>query len=159
MEEICEQSWVPLFETFENRFRQFNEMFVSTKTTFLLSLNRSSEEPASLEGLKKRLKNRLEEQENRFTEGLQISFEGYKTGLKSFDMKVELLIERRPYDFEYIISIRTDPYDASLMDFRKRPSARVWTNSEIMEFVSEIKKSFLEILMKIKEKAAEGKEW
>ena len=159
MEEICEQSWIPLFETFENRFRQFNEMFVSTKTTFLLSLNHSSGKPASLEGLKKRLKKLLEEQETRFTEGLQISFEGYKTGLKSFDMKVELLIERRPYDFEYKISIRTDPYDTSLMVFKTIPSARAWTNSEIMEFVSEIKKSFLGILMKIKEKAAEGEEW
>lgn len=151
MEELYNQSWVPLFETFEDRFKQFNEMFSSTKTTFLWSGGKS----ASLEGLKKNLKNRLEKEEASFTEGLEIYYEGYKVGLKPFGMKVELSITRRPYDFEYEISTSPNPRDIFLMDFKKKAHARVWTESEIREFIAEGKKIFLEVLKKMTEKTTD----
>ncbi len=163
VEELYERSWMSLLETFENRFKQFNEMFSSTRTT-------------SLEDLKKNLEKRLENQEANFTESFGISYEGYKTGSKSFRVEAALSIKRRFYDFQYEISIRPYP-SISLIRFERKSHpgawtkslgggseyllgkahARAWTKSEIREFVAEGKKIFLEILKKMTEKAASGK--
>ena len=144
MEELYNQSWVPLFETFEDWFKQFSQMFSSTKTTLW-----PGGKPASLEDLRKNLKNRLEKQEASFTEGFKISYEGYKMGSKPFGMEATLSIEKRPYDFKYQISTEPDPFDISLMEFKKKVHARAWTESEIREFIAEGKKDFLEVLKKM----------
>lgn len=153
MEELYNQSWIPLFETFENQFKQFNQIFSSTKTTSLWA-----SESSSLEDLKKSLKNRLEKQEASFTEGLGIFYEGYKMGSKPFGMRVKLSIKRRPYDFEYTISTEPDPRDIHLPTFKNRTHARAWTESEIREFIAEGKRDFLEILKKMTEKTNEKEE-
>ena len=152
MEELYNQSWVPLFETFENQFKQFEEVFSSVETTLW-----SGGKSASLEDLKKNLKNSLEKQEASFIEGFEISYGGYKMGLKPFGMEVMLSIKRRPYDFQYKISIETDPHDFSLMKFRTKTHSRAWTKSEIREFVAEGKKDFLEALKKMVKKTADEK--
>ena len=169
IEELYQQSWIPLFEGFENQFKQFNQVFSSTKTTLL-----HEERPASLEDFKKNLENRLENQEENFTEGFRIFYEGYKIGSKPFHMEATLSIKRRPYDFEYEISIRPDP-KISLISFkrkshpdmrtysrgggseylRSKAHARAWTKSEIGEFVAEGKKDFLEILKNMTEKTTD----
>lgn len=151
MEELYNQSWVPLFETFEDRFKQFSQVFSSTKTT----LSPFSRESNSLEELKERLKNRLKKPGAKFTEGLEIFYEGYKMGSKPFGMRARLSIEKRPYDFQYRIVARTDPHHPSLLYLQSKTHARLWTESEIREFVAEGKKGFLKALKNMVEKTAE----
>lgn len=149
-EKLCEQSWIPLFERFENQFRQFYQMFSSVDTSLISPQHRGAS--ASVGYLTQHLKEHLEKHGTGFIEGFKISYEGYKTSFNPFDMEVELSIRRRAYDFEYEISTKTEPYDSSLTSSKMKTHARAWTESEIKEFIAEGKRDFLDILKKMAEK-------
>ena len=154
MEELCEQFWIMLFEVFEKQFKQFDELFYSSKISFKPS---NYERTLSGYGLEEKFKEYIRrwgdgEEERPF--GLEVSYEKYKAS-EPFAMKAELLIRKRPNDFEYWIRTKAEPGDLTAL--RERKNTRVWTDSEIREFISEGKKDFLEILKKMTERASGGK--
>ena len=154
IEEIYEQFWITLFEVFKNQFEQFNELFYSSKVSFKPT---NYERVFSGYGLEEKLKEYIRswgrgEEDRPF--GLEVSYESYRAS-ESFAMKAELLIKKRPNDFEYGIRIKAEPSD--LTASKERKNMRVWTDSEIREFIAEGKKDFLEVLRKMTEKTADKK--
>ena len=155
IEEIYEQFWITLFEVFKNQFEQFNELFYSSKVSFKPT---NYERVFSGYGLEEKLKEYIRtwergEEDRPF--GLEVFYENYRAS-EPFAMKAELLIKKRPNDFEYGIRIKAEPSD--LTASKERKNMRVWTDSEIREFIAEGKKGFLEILKKMTEKTTDKKQ-
>ncbi len=146
LERLCEQSWIPLLETFENRFSQFSQLFSSTEI-----ISGWPGRKGSLGDLKKDLKELLEKQETDFGhQRFGISYKEYRMSPKPFDMLVELSIDKKLYDIEYAISTTGDPNGTRFpYSLKKEKHARLWTESEIRKFVAEGKKDFLEVLKEI----------
>lgn len=149
VEEIYEQFWITLFKVFESQFKQFNELFYSSKVSFKPTYY---ERTLPGYGLEEKLKEYIRkwgggEENSPF--GLEISYENYRSS-EPFAMKAEMLIRKRPNDFEYRIRTEAEPSD--LTASKERKNMRVWTDSEMKEFISEGKKDFLEILKKMAEK-------
>lgn len=144
--ELCEQLITPLFETFENRFRQFNDLFNSNKVfvqcpreilDHLFLFMTDEEQPFEVIT------------EN--TVKLTVSYKTYRSE-KPFDMEVLLSVQLN--EFEYKVEIHTylDSSPDSKIIERERIYARMWTDSEIKGFVAEGKKLFFE---RLKQKAGE----
>lgn len=154
MEEIYEQFWITLFKVFENQFEQFNELFYSSKVSFKPTYYESVFRGYGLEEKLKKYIRRWGEGEENNPFGLEVSYENYRAS-ETFAMKAELLIKKRSNDFEYRIRTEAEPSD--LTASKERKNIRVWTDSEIKEFISEGKKDFLGILKKMTEKTVDNK--
>ena len=154
MEEIYEQFWTTLFKVFENQFEQFGELFYSSKVSFKPTYYESVFRGYGLEEKLKEYIRRWGEGEENRPFGLEVSYENYRAS-ESFAMKAELLIRKRPNDFEYRIRTEAEPSD--LKASKERKNMRVWTDFEMEEFISEGKKDFLEILRKMTEKTVDEK--
>lgn len=138
--ELCEQLTMPLFETFENRFKQFNDLFNSNEVLiqgpreildhlFLLMID---EEPPF-------------EVVPGNTVNLIISYKTYR-GEKPFNMEVILSLQLHEFEYRVEIRIYLDSSPDPKIIEREKIYARMWTDSEIKEFVAEGKKLFFEKL-------------
>lgn len=144
--ELCEELIMPLFETFENRFRQFNDLFNSNAVfvqgpreildhLFLFMID----EGPNFEVVTGN------------TVTLNISYKTYRDD-KPFNMGVLLSVQL--HEFKYRVEIHTyldSSLDPKVIE-RERIYARIWTDSEIKKFVAEGKQLFFE---KLKQRAGE----
>ena len=139
-EELCDQSLIPLFETFRKQFKQFNDLFSSNE----ISVN------APEEILNNFMISMIDEETNfevdsRNTIKLQTSYKRYKSQ-KPFDMIAVVLATL--HKFEYEVEIRA-VVDATLDPrrvARKKRYSHTWVDSEIKKFVAEGKELFFENL-------------
>ena len=144
--EFCEHLLMPLFDTFENRFEKFNDLFNSTEVLvygpqeildhlFLLVISEGTIFDTVIGN----------------TVSLKISYKTYR-GEKPFNM--EALLSVQLHEFTYRVAIRThldSSPDPKVIE-REKIYARMLTDSEIKEFVAEGKKLFFE---KLKQRAGE----
>ena len=144
--ELCEQLLMPLFETFGNRFRQFNDLFNSNEISvqgpreildhlFLLMID----EEAAFDTIVGN------------TVNLEISCKTYK-GEKPFDMSASISVAL--HEFKYGVRMQTvvDGSPDSRVVMREKTYSHAWADSEIKEFVAEGKELFFE---KLKQRAGE----
>ena len=154
IEEIYEQFWITLLGVFENQFKQFDELFYSSRVSFKPSDYERTLPGCTLEEkLKEYIRRSWGEGEENRPFGLEVSYENYKAS-ESFAMKAELLIRKRPNDFEYRMRTEAEPSD--LATLKRREDRYVWKDSEIRGFVAEGKKDFLKILKKMAEKIVQN---
>ena len=138
--ELCEELITPLLETFENRFRQFNDLFNSNQVfvqgpreilnhLFLFMVDEGPHFEVVTGN----------------TVSLNISYKTYRDD-KPFNMGVILSVQL--HEFEYRVEIRTylDSSPDPRVIRRERIYAHIWTDSEIKEFVAEGKELFFEKL-------------
>lgn len=144
--ELCEHLLMPLFETFENRFRKFNDLFNSNEISlqgpqgivdhlFTLVIGKGTVFDTVIGN----------------TVSFKILYKTYR-GEKPFNMEIRLLVQL--HEFEYSTEIHTylDSSPDPRVIRREKTYSRTWTDSEIIEFVAEGKKLFFENL---KRKAGE----
>ncbi len=144
--ELCDQSLIPLFKAFRNRFGQFNNLFNSNEISvkapedildnFMMSMidGETSFEEGSEENMIR----------------LEILYRTYKAGNPFY---INMSISIALHEFEYWIRIQTyvdGSPDAQAQ--RRKTYSDIWTDSEIREFVSEGKKLFFE---RLKQRAGE----
>lgn len=146
-EELCDQSLIPLFEAFRNRFRQFKNLFNSNEISV-----------KAPEDILDNFMMSMIDGETSFKEGseenmirLEILYRTYKDE-KPFNIGVS--ISAALYELKYRVEIRT--YLDSSPDHkfveREKIYTYIWTDSEIEKFVSEGKELFFE---KLKQRAGE----
>lgn len=128
-----EKLWILLFENFERKFEQFNQLFDSSETYG------HGSEGGWRQELKKYVDNwTLENPTIRFG----ILYQGYKRP-EPFSVQAELSIRRMPYhEFEYTIKVA----GPSISEEKKRNGL---LTDEIEKFVAEGKEDFLKVLEKI----------
>ena len=150
--ELCEQLLMPLFETFESWFREFNCLFNSNE--ILLQGSREILDHLFLFMI-------LDEQVEVFSKEeagnevyLVISYKTYK-GEKPFDMSASISVAL--HEFKYGVRMQTvvDGSPDSRVVMREKTYSHAWTDSEIKKFVAEGKKLFFEKLQQ-KEKETAG---
>ena len=143
--ELCEQLLIPLFETFRDRFGQFDDLFKSSSV--------------SLQGPEEILNWLPEYQKSivfssRIQVHLLISYKTYKCE-KPFDMKAQLSAELSQFEYKVMMQTHVDSSSYRGVTERDRTYAHMWTDSEIKEFVAEGKKLFFE---RLKQRAGETAE-
>ena len=140
--ELCEHLIMPLFETFENRFRQFVDLFNSNE--ILLQGPQEILDYLFLFMIEEEKEIDFEE-ENVNVVNLAIFYKTYKGG-NPFDMTASISVVL--HEFKYGIRIQTfvDGSPDSRVALRERIYSHIWADSEIEEFVSEGKELFLEKL-------------
>lgn len=132
--ELCEQLFIPLFETFRNRFGQFDDLFKSSSV--------------SLQGSEEIL-NWLPEYQKSivFSDKIQvhliISYRTYKCE-KPFHMKAQLSAELSQFEYKVMMQTHVDSSLYGGVIEGDRTYAHMWTDSEIKKFVAEGKKLFFE---------------
>lgn len=134
--ELYENLYSPLFETFENEFKQFDELFYSKSISFEIREIKGSHD------WKKTLKEYIEGWEPGLnnTIKLTLSYQNYK-GKDPFNMGVELSVI--VYEFQYEATMRVKLHSwATKYISRKNPYSRILTEPEIEEFVKEVKEEF-----------------
>ena len=135
--ELCDQFLIPLFETFKNRFRQFDDLFHSN----YISL--SGPEEISDRFTKDRETNFIIVNLNIVS--LVISYNAYKCE-KPFDMRVRLSVQLSQFEYTVMMQIYSDSSSSLGPKTIKRDRiyAHEWADSEIKEFVAEGKELFFE---------------
>ncbi len=145
-EELCKQLLMPLFETFEIRFRQFNDLFNSSE--ILVQGSRKMLDHLFLFMIDGEA---VFEEKDGNVALLKISYKTHKSE-KPFDMGASISVTL--HEFEYRVEIRTYLHSSPEPEaiFREKIYARMWTNSEIEKFIAEGKKLFFE---KLRQRAGE----
>ena len=140
--ELCERFVMPLFETFENRFRQFVDLFNSNE--ILLQGPREILDHLFLFMIEEEKGIDIEEEAVNVV-NLSIFYKTYK-GENPFD--ITAFISVALHEFKYGVRIQTfvDGSPDSRVALRERIYSHIWADSEIEEFVSEGKELFLEKL-------------
>jgi len=134
--ELYENLYSPLFETLENEFKQFDELFYSK------SISLEAREIKASQNWKETLKEYIEVWEPGLnnTIKLTLSYQNYK-GKNPFNMGVELSVI--VYDFTYEAAMRVKLHSwANRYISRKNPYSRILTETEIEKFVKEGKEDF-----------------
>lgn len=135
--ELCKELLIPLFETFRDRFEQFDDLFHSNYI--------------SLSGPEEILDCFTEDsQTNRTITDLRIvslviSYNAYKCK-EPFDMRVRLSAQLSQFEYTVMMQIYADSSLGPKLIKRDRVYSHIWTDSEIKEFVAEGKELFFEDL-------------
>ncbi len=135
--ELCKELLIPLFETFRDRFEQFDDLFHSNYI--------------SLSGPEEILDCFTEDsQANRTITNLRIvslviSYNAYKCK-EPFDMRVRLSVQLGQFEYTVMMQIYADSSLGPKLIKRDRVYSHIWTDSEIKEFVAEGKELFFEDL-------------
>ena len=146
--ELCEQLFIPLFETFESWFREFSDLFNSNE--ILLQGSREILDHLFLFMIEEEEEMVIEEEAGNVV-NLVISYKTYKGG-KPFDMTASISVAL--HGFEYRIRMQTvvDGSPDSRVATREKTYSHIWADSEIKKFVAEGKELFFE---KLKQRAGE----
>ena len=138
--ELCEQLIMPLFETFENRFRQFNDLFNSNE----ISIQGTREIWDNLFLFVVDSGANFKEEAGNIVH-LAISYKTYK-GENPFDMSASISVAL--HEFKYGVRMQTvvDGSPDSRVVMREKTYSHAWADSETKEFVAEGKKLFFENL-------------
>ncbi len=139
-EEFCKQLLMPLFDTFENRFKKFNDLFNSIEISvqgpqrmldhlFLLVIGEGSIFDTVIGN----------------TVSLKILYKTYR-GEKPFNMETLLSVQLHEVTYRVTIHTYLDSSPDPKVIERERIYARMLTDSEIEEFVSEGKELFFKKL-------------
>ena len=146
--ELCVHLFTPLFETFKNRFEQFNELFNSNE--ILIKAPRKTLDYLMCfiidEGINF-------EVANGNMVNMQVSYIAYRPE-KPFDMGASVSVTL--HQFEYRLEIRTYFHSSPDSEFieKEKTYEHISPQSEIEEFVAEGKKLFFEKLKRRAEETA-----
>lgn len=142
-EELCKELIVPLFETFRDQFRQFNDLFNSNEILF-----QGSQEILDHFTIDEEMVLDIGDTDTLI---LLITYQTYK-GEKPFDVRASISATLHRFEYKVIINTYFDPFFDINPISRERTYSRKWTDSEIKEFVAEGKKDFFR---KLKQRAEE----
>ena len=145
--ELCDRVIIPLFETFRNRFGQFNNLFNSNEISVKAPEDILDDLMISMIDGETNF-----EEDSGNTVKLEILYRTYKGGGKPFYVSTSISVVL--HEFEYVIRIQTyidGSPDSRVIEGGKTYS-HIWTDSEIKEFVLEGKKLFFE---RLKQRAGE----
>ena len=142
-----QEHWIMLFETIENKFKQFEEVFYRSKVSFYAAGALSEKWRERLENFLKVWKSTPENARM----NLKIRYERYRKSDLSFD--IEFLLSVRMHKFNYEVTMKyyifsNDGQQTGSEEISIVKPYYVCTESEIRELVAEGKKVFLEGLKK-----------
>ncbi len=143
-EELCDQSLIPLFEIFRNRFGQFKNLFSSNEISVKASEDILDNFMLSMIDGETSFKEVLGN-----TINLEILYKTYK-GEDPFDMTASISVALHEFKYGIRIQAFVDGSPDSKVAPREKTYSHIWTDSEIEEFVSEGKELFFE---KLKQRA------
>ena len=142
--ELCDQSLIPLFKTFRDRFRQFNDLFSSNEISV-----KAPEEILDDFMISMMDNQAVFKEEIGNIASMQICYKAYKDE-NPFDISVSISVTL--HDVKYWTRMQTvvDGSPDSRAVVREKAYSHIWADSEIEEFVSEGKELFFE---KLKQRA------
>lgn len=143
-----QEHWIMLFETFENKFRQFEELFYRGRSSLFLAGVGFNKWREPLENF---LKDWNSSPENTRME-FEIYYERYRKSDSPFDTKLWLAVQMHEFNYEITINCymftRPDMQQTESGEISMIKPYYVCTESEIRELVAKGKKIFFEGLKK-----------
>ncbi len=143
-----QEHWIMLFETVENKFKQFEELFYTSGFLFFVAGGEYQEWRKCLENF---LSSWTSFPENTKME-FKIFYEKYRQSDFSFNMGLSFLVQMHKFNYEVTMKYYIFSHDGQQTGSEEISIVKpyyVCTESEIRELVAEGKKFFLEGLKKV----------